>query len=88
MANVVSGNPWTLTTAGVIANWKIKVKNLIWTNGAAGNILIIQDNAGRDIIRDTWNATQDHNYGELAYVAGFHLVQLDGGELTVVISGK
>jgi hypothetical protein len=88
MANIVSGNPWTLTTAGVIANWKVKIKNLLWTNGATGNILIIQDNDGRDIIRDTWADNIDHNYGEFSYVAGFHLVQIDGGEVTVVVGGK
>lgn len=85
MPNSITGNPWVIVAAGTTLKSKVRVKNIIWVNGAAGNILIVQDNVGRDIIRDTWSATQDHNYGELSWVAGFNVVQIDGGELLVYI---
>ena len=85
MPNDISGNPWVIVTAGTTLKSKVRVKNVIWTGGASGNILIIQDNKGRDIIRDVWSPAQDHNYGEFSWVAGFNVVQIDGGELLVSI---
>lgn len=85
MANNITGNPWTITTAGTMLGSKVRVKNIIWAGAAAGNILIIQDKFGRDIIRDVWLASQDHNYGEFSWVSGFVVVQIDGGELLVAI---
>jgi hypothetical protein len=85
MANDISGNPWRITTAGTTLKSKVRIKNVLWTGGAAGNVLIIQDNIGRDIIRDVWATGQDHNYGELSWVAGFNVVQIDGGEVLVSI---
>ena len=85
MANNISGNPWTVTTAGVLLKSKVKIKNLNWTNGTNGNILIIQDNLGRDIVRDVWSSTRSFNYGEFSWVAGVNVVQIDGGELSISV---
>ncbi len=85
MANNYSGNPWTITAAGVTLTSKVRIKNLNWTNAAVGNTLLIQDNSGRDIVNDTWAAGSDHNYGELGWVAGFHVVTITGGEVSVTV---
>lgn len=83
MANSITGNPWALDTAGTISTAAVHIKNIVWLNGAG--TLVITDNAGRDIIRDAWASTQDHNYGEFKWVQGFHLITIGGGEVFVVI---
>jgi hypothetical protein len=85
VANIISGNPWSITVPGVISTSGVHVKNLIWVNGSAANTVVIVDNAGRDIIRDLWSASTDHNYGEFKWVQGFNVTTLGGGELIVVI---
>lgn len=83
MANNITGNPWTLDSVGATLTSKIKIKNIIWINGAGS--LLIQDNIGRDLIRDVWSASTDHNYGELSWVAGLHVVTIGGGEVVITV---
>lgn len=83
MANSITGNPWKLDTVGVITTSGVFVKNILWLNGLG--TLVIVDNAGRDVIRDAWSATQDHNYGGLQWVEGMNLTTIGGGEVIVVV---
>jgi len=83
MANNITGNPWTIDTPGVISTAGVHIKNILWLNGAG--TLVIVDNAGRDIVRDAWAATQDHNYGEFKWVQGMNVTTIGGGEVVVVI---
>lgn len=84
MANSITGNPWKLDTTGVITTAPVYIKNLMWVNATTGS-LVITDNAGRDIIRDTWSATKNLNYGEIKWIAGMNLVTIGSGELIVVV---
>jgi hypothetical protein len=83
MANVITGNPWKLDTVAVVTTAAVLAKNIIWLNGAGS--LVIVDNAGRDVIRDVWSATQDHNYGEFRWVQGLNITTIGGGEVFVVV---
>jgi hypothetical protein len=85
MPDSLTGNPWSIVTTGVKSTAGVHIKNLVWTNGSGSEVLVIVDNAGRDIIRDTWSASTDHNYGEFKWVQGFNVTTLGGGELIVVI---
>lgn len=83
MANSLTGNPWKIDTAGVISTAGVHAKNIMWLGGTGS--LVIVDNAGRDIVRDTWSATQDHNYGEFKWVQGMNVTTIGGGEVIVVV---
>lgn len=85
MANNITGNPWRLDTAGTIANWEVHIKNLVWVNGTTGNTVLLQDNAGRDVLRATYNEAGNNNFGEFKWVAGLVLVTITGGELLLII---
>lgn len=83
MANSLTGNPWKIDTAGVISTAGVHAKNIIWLGGTGS--LVIVDNAGRDIVRDTWASSQDHNYGEFKWVQGMNVTTIGGGEVIVVV---
>jgi hypothetical protein len=85
MANDITGNPWKLDTAGVIANWQVRIKNLVWVNATTGNTVLLQDKAGRDVLRAVYNEQGDNNFGEFLWVEGLNLVTIGGGELLLVI---
>lgn len=85
MANSITGNPWTIDTAGVITTSAVFIKNLLWTNATDGDTLVILDNAGRDIIRAKYLAAGDNNFGEFRWVQGFNVTTIGSGEVTVVI---
>ena len=77
MANDISGNPWRLDTVGVITTSRVYVGNIMWLAGA-GNLVIL-DNAGRDVLADTFASSTDHNYGALKWVTGLNLTVIGGG---------
>lgn len=85
MANVITGNPWKLDTPGVIANWMVHIKNLVWVNATDGATVVLVDNAGRDVLRATFTAAGDNNFGEFKWVEGLNLTTLTAGELLLII---
>lgn len=85
MPNNITGNPWKLDTVGQIANWNVHIKNLVWVNATDGATVVLVDNAGRDILRATYTAAGDNNFGEFKWVAGVNLTTLTAGELLLVI---
>ena len=85
MANDITGNPWKLDTPGLIANWQVHIKNLVWVNATTGETVLLQDMAGRDVLRAIFNDAGDNNFGEFKWVEGLNLVTIGGGELLLVI---
>lgn len=85
MANDITGNPWKLDTAGKIANWQVHIKNLVWVNATTGDAVLLQDSAGRDVLRAIYNEQGDNNFGEFKWVEGLDLVSIGGGELLLII---
>lgn len=84
MANNITGNPWSLDTVGVITTSGVHIKNLVWANGTTdGDALLIQDNAGRDIIRAKWQTEGDNNFGVFNWVQGLNLVTLVSGKVFI-----
>lgn len=83
MANVITGNPWKLDSTGVISTAQTFIRNIMWLSGTGS--LVIVDNAGRDIIRDTWTGETEHNYGPFQWVSGMNVTTIGGGEVIVVI---
>ena len=86
MANNITGTPWALDTAGVVWKDRLYIGNIMWLNGT-GNLLI-QDNIGRDIIRDVWSSSQDHDYGPLKWVNGLNVIVIGGGEVILTPQNK
>lgn len=85
MANDITGNPWKLDTPGVIANWQVLIKNLVWVDATTGDAVLLVDNAGRDVLRAIYNEQGDNNFGEFRWVEGLQLITIGGGELLVVV---
>lgn len=86
MANDISGNPWSLDTAGVVATFPVYCKNIVWQGGTAGDTLAIVDNQGREIINTIYNSTDDvMDFGAFQWVQGFNIVTIDSGVVTVVV---
>jgi len=86
MANNVTGTPWALDTAASVWAYRLYIGNIMWLNGAGS--LLIQDNTGRDIIRDVWAAGVDHNYGTLKWVNGLNIITIGGGEVILTPQNK
>jgi hypothetical protein len=88
MANNITGNPWSLDTAGVIATFPVYVKSLVWQGFTANgtDTLTILDNAGRTIINSNTNTTGDvMDFGDFRWVEGFHITLIGSGIVTVVV---
>ena len=49
MANITTGNPWILDTAGTITTKPIRVRRLRWTPTTDGDDLAVTDNGGNSI---------------------------------------
>ena len=49
MANVTTGNPWVLETAGEITTKPLRVLNMIWGPTTDGDDLLVVDNGGNTL---------------------------------------
>jgi len=88
MANVTTGNPWTLDTAGSITTYPTKVKRMVWTPTTDGDDLLVVDNSGATL----WSLkaiAADSNQG-ISYervfessVNGISITTIDNGTLYV-----
>ena len=88
MANDITGNPWSIDTAGFAYTNPVFIKNLVWQNFTANGTdrLTIIDNAGRIIVNSLSNTTKDvMNFGEFKWVSGFHVSVIGSGVVTVVV---
>lgn len=89
MANVITGNPWSLTTAGVISNYPVRIADMIWqdfTPNGTDTIHIV-DNAGRTICLAHTDTTGDPiDLGKIGWVVGFNILEIDSGVLIVAIN--
>jgi hypothetical protein len=88
MANNITGTPWSLDTVGDVWDARLYIGNIMWLGGADTDTLLIQDNIGRDIIRDTWGSGISHNYGCLKWVNGLHIITIGGGEVIITPQNK
>ena len=89
MPNNITGTPWSLNTAGIVTTSRLYIGNIMWLGGAAAaDVLLIQDNIGRDIIRDVWGSGVDHNYGSLKWVNGLVVVTISSGEVVLTPQNK
>jgi hypothetical protein len=86
MANNITGTPWALDTAAPVWPYRLYIGNISWLNGSGS--LLIQDQIGRDIIRDTWAASVDHNYGPIKWVNGLNVIVIGGGEVILTPQNK
>jgi hypothetical protein len=87
MANNISGNPWYIDTPGVIWHGLVYIKNIVWNKPAAGNALVILDDAGRTILNTVANTNDPmFDFGNLSIVNGFNVTTLAGGTLSVFIN--
>ena len=86
MANNITGTPWALDTVGAVWKDRLYIGNIMWLNG--GGSLLIQDNIGRDMIRDVWAANVDHDYGPLKWVNGLNVITIGGGEVILTPQNK
>jgi hypothetical protein len=84
MANDITGNPWNLNTPGPIINSMVHIKNLMWVDAIEGDTVVLVDNAGRDVLRATFHAEGNNNFGEFKWVPGLVLTSISGGQLLVV----
>ena len=89
MANVTTGNPWVLDTAGVITTNPLYVKRFLWTPTTDGDDILVHDNAG-NVLWSLKAVAADTNEG-IEYeriiegsVNGLNLVTIDNGTLNVV----
>lgn len=86
MANNITGNPWNLDTVGFTYKDLVYIRNIVWFKPAAAATLLILDNQGRTIINATANgADPQETFGPFQWVAGFNLVTMSSGNLSIII---
>lgn len=86
MPNNISGNPWYLDTVGFTYKDLVYIRNIVWDSPVTGATLLILDNQGRTILNSTnSNTSPQMTFGPFQWVAGFNLVTMSSGNLSVII---
>jgi hypothetical protein len=89
MANILSINPWSLDTVGLVPQYTdiVRIEDISWQGATTiGHQLLITDRNGNLIWSATCSGVGQQNRGKLFWVNGFWLKTLDSGVVIVTIN--